>query len=215
MSGSPRGSVLGLDLSEAHREGYGTGIGFTSKNNEGTIVDIQLNLVSSSYSNGRGLLGGHYVQYGGTYDWYFDVYASTDGGNSYSVVQKGILLAKHADTLNSIYGPNWQQSTIKWNKTFTNLPANFTHLKVEIRGDNPGDRHQNVYTREQIVRAPFPPFTEQPPVNDARRPDPFNEQPPQKPTIPPKPEKKVETIPLIKGGCDLMDCKFDCFIDDK
>lgn len=50
---------------------------------------------------------------------------------------------------------------------------------------------------------------------NARRPEPFTEQPPQKPTIPPKPEKKVETIPLIKGGCDLMDCKFDCFIDNK
>ena len=88
-------------------------------------------------------------------------------------------------------------------------------MKVEVRGSNPGDRHQNVYTREQIIRAPFPPFTEQPPVNNARRPEPFTEQPPQKPTIPPKPEKKVETIPLIKGGCDLMDCKFDCFIDNK
>ena len=143
------------------------------------------------------------------------MYASTDGGNNYSVVQKDILLAKHADTQKLAYEPNWHLSTIKWNKTFTNLPANFTHLKVEVRGSNPGDRHQNVYTREQIIRAPFPPFTEQPPVNNATKPKPFNEQPPKKPTIPPKPEKKVETIPLIKGGCDLMDCKFDCFIDDK
>ena len=159
MGGSPRGSVLGLDLSEAHRHGYGTGIGFTSKNNEGTIVDIQLNLLGYSYQAGvGGILHGSYVPYGGTYDWYFDVYASTDGGNNYSVVQKDILLAKHADTQN---------------------------------------------------------LAEQPPVNNATKPKPFNEQPPKKPTIPPKPEKKVETIPLIKGGCDLMDCKFDCFIDDK
>lgn len=216
MGGSPNGSVQGIDLSEAHRNGYGQGIGFTSKNNEGTIVDIQLNLLGYSYEAGvGGRLQGWYVQYGGTYDWYFDVYASTDGGNNYSVVQKDILLAKHADTQKLAYEPNWHLSTIKWNKTFTNLPANFTHLKVEVRGSNPGDRHQNVYTREQIIRAPFPPFTEQPPVNNATKPKPFNEQPPQRPTIPPKPEKKVETIPLIKGGCDLMDCKFDCFIDDK
>lgn len=209
MGGSPRGTVQGIDLSEAHRNGFGQGIGFTSRNNEGTIVDIQLNLLGYTYQNGgRGSLGGYYVQYGGTYDWYFDVYASIDGGNNYGVIQKDILIAKHADTQNLAYGPNWHLSTIKWSKTFNNLPSNFTHLKVEVRGGNPGDRHQNVYTREQIVRKPFPPFTEEPPK-------PFNGVPPVKPTIPSKPEKKVEHIPLIKGGCDLMDCKFDCFIDDK
>ena len=78
-----------------------------------------------------------------------------------------------------------------------------------MRGDNPGERHQNVYTREQIVRKPFPPFTEVEP----KAPAPFTEKEPKKSPLPPKPEKKVENIPLIGSGCDLMDCKFDCFID--
>lgn len=215
MGGSPNGSIHGLDLSIAHNAGKGRGVFFKSLNNEGTSVEIKLDLIGYSYEvGGSSIKNGYYVPFGGTYDWYLDYYVSTDGGNSYTPVETGVLLAKHGDSQNLAYGANWQASTINWSKTI-NLPSNFTHLKTEVHGDIPGERHQNVYTKEQIVRKPFPPFTEQPPVNNARRPEPFTEQHPQKPTIPPKPEKKVETIPLIKGGCDLMDCKFDCFIDNK
>ena len=209
MGGSPNPSIHGLDLTEAHRHNFGRGVFFKSLNDAGTSVEMKLNLIGYTYEgNGRAVPGGYYVQYGGTYDWYLDYYISTDGGNTYHPVESNILLARHADTQNLAYGPNWHLSRIDWVKQIT-LPANFTHLKTEVRGDNPGERHQNVYTREQIVRKPFPPFTEVEP----KAPAPFTEKEPKKSPLPPKPEKKVENIPLIGSGCDLMDCKFDCFID--
>lgn len=208
MGGSPNGSIHGLDLTTAHNADQGRGVFFRSLNDEGTSVEMKLNLVGYSYE-GRGVAiqGGYYVQYGGTYDWYLDYYVSTDGGKTYSPVEMNVLLARHADTQNLAYGPNWQASTINWTRRMT-LPAKFTHLKTEVRGDEPGERHQNVYTREQIVKKPFPPFTEQPP----KKPDDnFSEKPPVPPVIPPKPEKKVDTLPQINSLCDLLDCRFDCF----
>lgn len=211
MGGSPNSSIHGLTLAPAHRENKGRGVFFRSLNDEGTSVEMKLSLIGYVYkSSGVAGNNGRYVQYGGTYDWYLDYYVSTDEGNSYSRVETNILLAKHADTNNLAYADNWQASTIDWTRIIK-LPPNFTHLKTEVRGDEPGERHQNIYTREQIVRRPFPPFTEQPP----QRPnDNFNERPPLPPVIPPKPEKKVEKIPLITDACDLLDCKFDCFIND-
>jgi len=107
-----------------------TGFKFNSLNDAGTSVNIELSLVGyGSDANGKAILNQKYVQGNWTYDWYVDVYYSTDNQASWATAEQNILVAKHASTQALAYTGNWSSSTIKWNKTF-NLPNNFTHLKI-------------------------------------------------------------------------------------
>lgn len=155
MGGTPNGTMDGLPESEmnnARAHGLGKGIGFTPVGTDGSIVNIQLSLIGYGIdSNNRWVGSGNYVQYGGTYDWYLDVYASVDNGRTYQPVESNILLAKHSDTQALAFGSYWDRSTIVWNKDFINIPETFTHIKTEIRGANPGERFQNVYERRIII----------------------------------------------------------------
>ena len=155
MGGTPNGTMDGLpevEMNNARAHGLGKGIGFTPVGTDGCIVNVQLSLLGYAIdSNTRWLGNGNYVQYGGTYDWYLDVYASTDNGRTYQPIESNILLAKHSDTQSLAFGNYWDRSTIVWNKNFTNIPETFTHLKTEIRGANPGERYQNVYERRIII----------------------------------------------------------------
>lgn len=155
MGGTPNGTMDGLpevEMNNARAHGLGKGIGFTPVGTDGSIVNIQLSLIGYAIdSNTRWLGNGNYVQYGGTYDWYLDVYSSIDGGRTYQPIESNILLAKHPDTQSLAFGSYWDRSTIVWNKNFTNIPEAFTHIKTEIRGANPGERFQNVYERKIII----------------------------------------------------------------
>lgn len=148
MTGSPENRSLALDLSQAKNAGYGKGIEFVSENNQ---IKIHVNLIGTSVSDTmQAILNQGYVSGNWTYDWYADTYVSTNGGASYQVLENNILVARHGSTQALAYKGGWEQSHIDWVKSFT-LPTNFTHFKIEVRGDEPAQRHQNIYTREQII----------------------------------------------------------------
>lgn len=157
MGGTPDTSINGLDLSKAKSKNFGNGIQFTSLNNEGTSVNIKINLVGYSVDTShKVVLNSKYVYVSNeTYDWYVDYYYSTDSGGTY-VGKQTQLLAQHNSTQSLAYANGWELSTI--NKEYTiSLPSNFTHLKVEVRGFSPAERYQNIYTREQVIPPPPPP----------------------------------------------------------
>ena len=155
MGGSPSNSFYGLNLSQAKSAGYGNGIEFTYNATDNT-VKAHINLVGyGSDVNMQYLPNQHYVSGDFTYDWYCDYYYSIDGGNTYVSI-KTDLVANHASTQGLAYIDNWQNSTINVT-TILPLPQNFTHVKIEVRGDEPAQRHQNIYTRE-IVISEFKPW---------------------------------------------------------
>lgn len=226
MVGSPNNSIMGMDLGKAKQAGYGTGIGFETLNDEGTSVKVHLNLIGLSEVGLKYQGNSNYVAPDGNaglatgfdYGWFATLQYSTNGGSSWTNLVAREKVASHPTPMNLAYQEDgrrkhWTQANIRWEKQLQ-LPANFTHLRFEVYGDTAQEHHENIFAKDAVIRKPFPPFTEQPPVNNAQAPKPFTEQPPKQPTIPPKPEKKFEPIPLIKGGCELMDCNFDCFNDD-
>lgn len=148
MGGSPLPSIHSLDLSQARAGDYGQGIRF---NLEGTNLQFDISLVGYSIKDDTtAILNGQYVPFAGTYNWYLDWSYSTDGGRSYIGGEQKLLVASHASDGNLAYMPNWHLSSIRYNRT-VNLPDNFTHVKVEISGEHPYERHQNIYTREVII----------------------------------------------------------------
>lgn len=155
MGGSPAGSMYGLDLGPAKGAGYGNGIRFTY-NSDTNVVKVEINLIGYSCdSNFQCIPNQHYVQGNFTYDWYCDFYYSTDGGHNYQSI-KTELVARHNSDQTLAYSGNWGLSNVNYS-TNLQLPANFTHVKIEVRGDEPAQRHQNIYTRE-IVISTFKPW---------------------------------------------------------
>lgn len=156
MGGTPSGSLHGLNFSEIHKQDYGKGIYFESLNSDGTRVKVKLDLVGYSVSDSLQYIPNQkYVQGNFTYDWYADFYYSTDGGKTYTKITT-LKVADHASTQTLYQKQGWQESVIRgaWN---IKLPSKFTHLKIEVRGDEPAQRHQNVYSREFVIPPPPPP----------------------------------------------------------
>lgn len=166
MVGGPGSKVLGLPLATAHASNLGRGIRFTSLNNEGTIVRVELSLVGVSIDSNRwnGLPRSGYTSPNGditgtgwTYQWFADIHYSTDGGLTYKETPAvGTNVASHATPMALAYHTQsgvkpWTEAVIERSFRVEGLPSNFTHLKVEVRGDVPGARHVNIYTREQVV----------------------------------------------------------------
>lgn len=163
MVGSPT-SALGIDLSKARSAGYGHGIQFTPTNADKTSIKIDLSLIGISTLNarwvGRNDTGyaspdGYIYAPGWTYLWFGELWYSTDGGKTYKDIKRGFQLAAHSTPMALAYNDdprisNWKNANIKWSGT-VNLPSDFTHLKFEVRGEDPAQRHQNIYTREQVI----------------------------------------------------------------
>lgn len=166
MVGSGAKSSRGLDLTKAKQAGHGRGIQFTPLNNQGTSVKIDLSLIGMSSLNGvwsknnatgYASPGGGYKTSGYTYKWFVDMYVSTNNGASYSALRTKIQVASHSTPMALAYNTNtsvkpWRDANIEWSTTVT-LPSNYTHLKFEVRGEDPAQRHQNIYTR-QIIAPP-------------------------------------------------------------
>lgn len=149
MGGSPASSMYGLNLSQAKSAGYGNGVQFTydAKSNS---VKIEINLIGYGCNSSMQYLPNqHYVQGNFTYDWFGDFYYSTDGGKNYTLVKQE-LIARHASNQGLAYTTNWHLSNVNYS-TIIPLPPNFTHVKIEVRGDEPAQRHQNVYTRQVVI----------------------------------------------------------------
>lgn len=166
MAGSPSGSSLGLNLAKAKQEGHGRGVEFTSLNNEGTSVKLTLSLIGMSLAKGKyepkgigyASPNGSYTASGWTYEWFVDLYISKDNGKSYQPLSgnTNIKVASHPTPMNLAYHESggsvasWKKAFIEWSKTLT-LPKDFTHLKFEVRGEDPAQRHQNVFERKVIL----------------------------------------------------------------
>lgn len=155
MGGSGASSMYGLDLRPAKGAGYGNGVRFTY-NSDTNVVKVEINLIGYACdSNFQYIPNQHYVVGNFTYDWYCDFYYSTDGGHHYQSI-KTDKVASHASTQTLAYTGNWGLSNVNYSTNLT-LPQNFTHVKIEVRGEEPAQRHQNIYTRE-IVISTFKPW---------------------------------------------------------
>lgn len=169
MVGSPNNSALGLDLTKAKQAGYGTGISFESHNNEGTDVTLDVNLIGmvSNSRNGQPVYGGsgNYTAPDGLagyasgwyYGWWVTVQYSTNNQASWTTIVNNTKVANHATPMNLAYKEqsgrkSWKEANIRWNRRL-NLPSNFTHLKFEVYGDDVAERHQNIFTRIQVIPA--------------------------------------------------------------
>ena len=149
MGGSPAGSMYGLDLGPAKGAGYGNGIEFRYNSADNSLY-IHLNLIGySADPNNNYIPNQQYVTGNFTYDWYVDIWYSTNNQASW-VQTTSELCARHNSNQTLAYKGNWGLSNVNWS-TNVHLPNNFTHVKVEVRGEDPALRHQNIYTREVVI----------------------------------------------------------------
>lgn len=162
MGGTPASvNQHGLNMAQAHAIGRGRGIRFTSLNDEGTSVNVELSLIGYTLDNTNAIANGYYIRNGRPYVWYVDFQISYDGGNSYEPYDMDKEIASHhweqnlAYADSSLHTPNsggWETSTIEWD-SLLNLPDTYTHLMVEVRSERPlPERYRNIYTREQVMR---------------------------------------------------------------
>lgn len=170
MVGSPNGRARGLDLTKAHNAGLGYGIGFTSNNNAGTSVKVEYNLVGVASLNAQASIpssslsgyvspGGGIFNSGWGYEWYTQIDISTDNQRSWKTILGSTKVATHytpqalayTEGRGSLKG--WKQAVIRWSITLS-LPSNFTHLRIEVRGDNPAQRMYNIFERRIIIPPP-------------------------------------------------------------
>lgn len=158
-------SVNGFNTETARSNGGGKGIQFTQLNDEATNLKVELSLVAVGFDNGNyasdmdGYVGpdGTVFSIGHDYEWLVQYEYSTDGGNNYTVISEWTKIATHSTPQAVAYKEvpglkPWTNTIVNYNVTLTNLPANFTHVRVEVRGAEPAERYQNVYTRQQIVK---------------------------------------------------------------
>lgn len=162
------GKVLGFPADKASREsGHGKGIQFTSLTNDGTKVRIELSLIGISLKKGKwiasnktgyaspnGIIGS-----GWEYKWFIDIAYSTDKGKTYKNLKSNVLVATHRTPMALAFNTqsniqSWKKANIEW-KGEINLPKNFTHLRFEVKGEKPAQRHRNIYTREIVIPPTF------------------------------------------------------------
>lgn len=151
MGGSGANSMYGLDLSTAKSAGHGNGIEFRYSEDINQLY-VHVNLVGyGADQNNIYIPNQEYVHGDFYYDWYVDIWYSTDNQATWTKT-KTELCARHLSNQTLAYKGQWQSSTVNWSAN-VNLPSNFTHVKVEVRGEEPGNRHQNIYTREIVIQS--------------------------------------------------------------
>lgn len=148
MGGSPEASLQGINLNQAKIEGYGKGIEFRQ---EGNSIYTHVNLIGYAINaQGNAILNQHYVNFGGQYKWYVDTWISRNNQQSWEQVRLGILVASHNSNQNLAYSGNWVLSNVNWAEYFI-IQGKWTHFKIEVRGEDPAQRHQNIYTYKQVT----------------------------------------------------------------
>lgn len=148
MGGSPDSTLHGLDLNPAKGAGYGKGIEFRQ---EGYTIFTHVNLIGYALdAQGNAHLNQHYVNFGGQYNWYVDTWVSRDNQQSWEQVRLGILVASHNSNQTLAYTGNWGLSNVNWSEYFL-IKGKWTHFKIEVRGEEPAQRYQNIYTYEQVT----------------------------------------------------------------
>lgn len=156
MGGSPDPTLHGLDLNPAKGAGYGKGIEFQQRGEN--QIYVHLNLIGYALdSQGNYRKNESYVNFGGTYDWYADYWVSRDGGNNWETVGYNVLVARHNSNQSLAYYGNWGLSNVNWSNVIT-INGSWTHFKIEIRGDQPAQRYQNIFTYTQVTKDSIKPW---------------------------------------------------------
>lgn len=158
LIGSPTNAINGLSniqLDEARRNGKGRGVGFelVSENN----LKVHLSLVAVMVSD-SGVVGynANYVNFGGTYFYYIKISKSTNGGRSFEQIYLGKDIG-HPSTNPLAYKPNWQLSSNELTYD-VKMGEDITHIKVEIYGEDATFPHENIFTREQVLKDSWKPW---------------------------------------------------------
>lgn len=150
MGGSPNTREFsGFNFTEAHAQGYGKGIEFFQ--NSDTEIGINLSLIAwaiNPYSSP--LYGQSYVRFNGTYKWFLDIWYKNPKEPTWQVITQGILVANHQSNQNLAYANNWQYSTINYTHTFS-IPSDWSEIKFEVRGEEPGNRYQRTFYKQGIT----------------------------------------------------------------
>ena len=158
LMGSPTNAINGLSniqLDEARRNGKGRGVGFelVSENN----LKIHLSLVAVMVSD-SGVAGynANYVNFGGTYFYYIKISKSTNGGRSFDQIYLGKDIG-HPSTNPLAYNPNWHLSSNELTYD-VKMGEDVTNIKVEIYGEDATFPHENIFTREQVIKDSWKPW---------------------------------------------------------
>ena len=157
MYGGPDSSGLGYNMNEPrlHPAGRGLGIMFEDLGHkEGTIyrrIAITMKLIPSGVTSGMsGLRGQNYVGAGVTYSWFQDIhYTSAFLNGSYNHIGT-FNVANHLGGWPLYDVAGWESNCIDIRRV-VEVPEDFTVIRTEIRGETPAQRHQNFYTREQVI----------------------------------------------------------------
>lgn len=169
VAGSPSSSIVGINLDQAHKEGYGKGVGFdVSTVDDHYNVQVHLNLISLSVNDADkwdGQDGLHFQYEPGTnfiYRYVLRISYSVDKGKTYN---KQVLNTTFKDNNGAFcfdaepgvnfplaYYGGWQKTAAKgiWNGNFT-LPKDATNISVSIVGEEAASMMPNYYTLEEII----------------------------------------------------------------
>ena len=158
LMGSPTNVINGLSniqLDEARRNGKGRGVGFelVSENN----LKVHLSLIAVMVSD-SGVAGynANYVNFGGTYFYYIKISKSTNGGRSFEQIYLGRDIG-HPSTNPLAYNPNWHLSSNELTYD-VKMGEDITNIKVEIYGEDATFPHENIFTREQVLKDSWKPW---------------------------------------------------------
>ena len=158
LIGSPNNTIHGLSnvqLDEARSYGKGRGVGFELVSDN--TLKIYLSLVAVAVTDNGAIMYNHsYVNFGGTYFYYIKISKSTNGGQSFEQIYIGKDIG-HPSTNKLAYSDYWQQSSNELTYNIT-MGDNVTHIKVEFYGEDATFPHENIYTREQVLKDSWKPW---------------------------------------------------------
>lgn len=159
LAGSPTDwipNIRNVNFNQARESGYGFGVGF-DYNSETKQLKILVNLIAVSVSDSGVLIyNNHYVVFGGNYNYYVRLSVSKNSGVSYQVLYNNKDIS-HPDTQNLAYGSNWHLSTFKRDYTI-DLDDDVTNVKFEVYGEDATFPHENIFTREQVLKDSWKPW---------------------------------------------------------
>lgn len=159
-SGFDKDERFGVDLTEAHRQGYGKGIKFSNDNNRQVKFDIDLVPVAISRFEDTPIYDSSYVVYGGNYDWYLQIFVSPDNKKSWNRVFNSKVFS-HSDHYTFIYnesnqfGNKWQTTAehSKYSSGFR-APEDTTHVKFVLSGERDAYPYEIIFPIEIIIPKP-------------------------------------------------------------
>ena len=154
LCGAPSSTGFGgVPLSTAHASGVGRGLTFDGSRSN---FRLGLNLVGiATNDSGAYVPNQRYVHYGGTYDWFIDIHYSTNNGASWvgMINHEKIFIHDASQDWDLCYRSTWLRTAqnSQWSRNGLSVPANTTHLRISISGEEPTQSTWVVYTFSQLI----------------------------------------------------------------